>query len=790
MAFVNASLIFGTLLVGVPIALHLLMRQKPRHLLFPAIQFIRKREESNRRTLRLRQWLLLLLRCLVVILAALALARPSVTSAAFGDWLTIGGLAALALLVGLLLAVALATARGKFLIGSLATFELLIVTLLLVLLIQASRRGSGGMIGDREAPVAAVIVIDSAPRMQYRHRNRTRLEQARATGQWLVGQLPADSRVAVIDARAITPIFAIDLAAARKMIQRVEPTGAPRPVGRLVEMAIQLARTSALQRKEIYVLTDLTTAAWHVEDPERLRRMLDESKETALYVIDVGVAAPRNVALAPPELSTDVLPENGTLALRTSVACVGPGTRRLVELELEKNDPTLPVIRNGKVILPACEPRGRREVVLPDNGSEAIEFRVPRLGLGVHHGRIRLVGQDALDIDDVRYFTIRVRDPWLVLVVAPKDVNTAAFVEAIAPDELRAAHRAAYECLVIRPEDMANHHLEDFAAVVLLDPSPPSALAWQRLGEYVRGGGNIGLFLGRHAAHAAAFNLPDALSLLPGKLGREYRVTGRDMYVAPHRYDHPILAPFRAVASTVPWNRFPVYRHWSLRDLAADAHIILRFGNGQPALVERPVGQGLVVTMTTPITETAVSGGQRPWNELAGPDDWPRFVLVNQIMRYMTHHGLDRLNYATGARVVLHNDATLDPNRYLLFAPNGETEPLQARGGQVVIPVADLPGTYRLKGERDGPVVRGFSTNLPADASDLDRIDAPRLDELLGKDRYQLASDRAAIVRVQGRQRAGREFYPLLVLALALILVMESLLANRFYRVPESGTTS
>ena len=32
MAFVNASLLFGTLLVGVPILLHLVMRQQPKHL--------------------------------------------------------------------------------------------------------------------------------------------------------------------------------------------------------------------------------------------------------------------------------------------------------------------------------------------------------------------------------------------------------------------------------------------------------------------------------------------------------------------------------------------------------------------------------------------------------------------------------------------------------------------------------------------------------------------------------------------------------------------------------------
>jgi len=42
MAFVNLSLLLGTMLIGIPIALHLVMRQKPKQLLFPAIRFIQK----------------------------------------------------------------------------------------------------------------------------------------------------------------------------------------------------------------------------------------------------------------------------------------------------------------------------------------------------------------------------------------------------------------------------------------------------------------------------------------------------------------------------------------------------------------------------------------------------------------------------------------------------------------------------------------------------------------------------------------------------------------------------
>ena len=72
--------------------------------------------------------------------------------------------------------------------------------------------------------------------------------------------------------------------------------------------------------------------------------------------------------------------------------------------------------------------------------------------------------------------------------------------------------------------------------------------------------------------------------------------------------------------------------------------------------------------------------------------------------------------------------------------------------------------------------------NLPTDASDLTRIGAAELDERLGRGRYQLAREIDEIVREQGEQRVGREFFPLLVLLMAGVLGIEALLANRFYR--------
>jgi hypothetical protein len=247
------------------------------------------------------------------------------------------------------------------------------------------------------------------------------------------------------------------------------------------------------------------------------------------------------------------------------------------------------------------------------------------------------------------------------------------------------------------------------------------------------------------------------------------------------------LRGFRPIATSVPWDQFPVFRYWNLQQLAPDTQVILRYGSNRPALLERPVGKGTVLTMTTPITEPERPRGRQAWNELAGPNDWPRFMLINDLIHYLTHVGSGQLVFQTGQSVVLANPPEQTPNRYLLFLPDGDTQPVQSRDGQLLISTTSTAGTYRLKGDWNGPVTRGFSVNLPAAASRLQRTTAQRLDEMLGSARYQLARDRSEIQREQGQQRAGREFYPILLVILAIILILEQLLANRFYRETDTS---
>src|SRR5262245_14050947 len=84
LAFVHPALLWGLTLGALPILLHLLQRRRYRVRRWAAMEFLRASVRRSSRRLRIEQWLLLLLRALILILAALALARPVWHAARWG----------------------------------------------------------------------------------------------------------------------------------------------------------------------------------------------------------------------------------------------------------------------------------------------------------------------------------------------------------------------------------------------------------------------------------------------------------------------------------------------------------------------------------------------------------------------------------------------------------------------------------------------------------------------------------------------------------------------------------
>lgn len=717
--FINPWLLAGASLVAVPVVLHLIMRRKSKLLEFPALRFIQKRHEVNQRRLRLRHLLLLLLRALAIALLALALARPRLPT-------TLGG----------------------------------------------------GALAGQESPVAAAMIFDASPRMQYRHQNQTRLEAARQTALWLLAQLPRDSQIGVLDTRLGPAAFEVDRRKARDRIERLEPVANSRPLVGVVEKALELLKTSELDRKEIYVFTDLARVSWPREAASRLQGRIAALPGVAVYLIDVGVDEPANFSLGQLRLSRQVLSTRGSLAVRTELSATGTGGQRMVEMDLLRIDPA-----TGKR---AEQKGGKKDVELKPGESKQVRFRVGGLTEGTHQGMVRIVGEDGLAADDVRYFTFEVKPAWRVLIVAPKAAHVYApfLSEALAPTPFRLAGQARFDCRTITQQELAGQKLDEYAAVCLLDPRPMEPADWQKLVNYAADGHGVAIFLGRNAEPVDAFNAQPAQKLLPGKL--EIRVPRPDLdtYLAPSDYRHPILREFGQLPGTVPWDASPVVEYWKLRDLAKGVDVVIPYNDpvasvAPPALLERPVGRGRVVTMTTPVSDDL---NRDPWNYL--PADWPYMVLVNETLSYLVGASQEQLNYYAGQTVILKLDPQSTHRSYVVTAPPDVTFPLSADLKQHVLVVTepDRLGNYRVQAGGTSGVDRGFSVNLRPEQTRMDRLSQEDLDELFGSQKYRLARDRSQIERDVSLGRVGPELFPWVILLVALILGAEHVVANKFYR--------
>ncbi|MEE2657792.1 MAG: BatA domain-containing protein [Candidatus Latescibacterota bacterium] len=90
MQFLNPLALVGLAAAAIPLAIHLLHRGRSRTIPFSNLAFLRQLHQSRMRQLRLRQWLVLLLRTLALIALSLAFARPALQTAGGGLFGTAG----------------------------------------------------------------------------------------------------------------------------------------------------------------------------------------------------------------------------------------------------------------------------------------------------------------------------------------------------------------------------------------------------------------------------------------------------------------------------------------------------------------------------------------------------------------------------------------------------------------------------------------------------------------------------------------------------------------------------
>jgi hypothetical protein len=498
--------------------------------------------------------------------------------------------------------------------------------------------------------------------------------------------------------------------------------------------------------------------------------------DCGLYIIDLGAANPLNFALGEIRLSDDVLSARSTLRLATDVSCLGTPAARTVELYVSD--------ARGQQ-----QKRDERTCQPAPGEAQRVEFRIGGLQPGVHQGSVRMVGQDGLAADDVRYFTVKVKPAWRLLLAAPKPAETHALFlnQALAPEDFRRRGQAWFECDVCDFRELAARPLADYAAVCLLDPPPLDPPLWKTLTDFAADGHGVAIFLGRNAMPVESFNEPQAQQLLAGKLLRETPRPDGDVWLAPTVFQHPVLAKFRGLAGSVPWEAFPVLRYWELDAQAGGASVVVPYSDGRPALLERPVGRGRALTMTTPVSAPASDQEARNrWNLLPVPagEAWPFVILANQMAAYLVGSSTEQLNYYAGQTATVQLDAAARRQSYMLFAPGDLSLPYPADIGrsELAITATDRPGNYRLEAGGAGGTRLGFSVNYAPEQTRLDRLSDKELAELLAPVKFRLARTRQQLDRDVSQGRVGRELFPPLVLLIALLVGLEMVLANRFYK--------
>jgi Aerotolerance regulator N-terminal/von Willebrand factor type A domain len=350
--------IAGLMAAAGPLIIHLLNRRNFRIVEWGAMAFLRQALERNRRMLELRDFLLLVLRAIAVILLGLAFARPFFSGAGGMAILSTGLLAAL--LMGLVCCGALAITSRNEATRSRATLGSgVLLAACLVGLWWPYRNVQGtDQAGSLTEPVHAVVVLDNSRSMGRRIGAKSLFELAADRATNFIERLPAGSRVTVLPvcggSEPATQDAWRSLDEARRAIKRIPLTDRSANINMACERAsAACAQVKELPIKRVAILSDLQEANWPVDQLSKWLGSLEDCQ-----IVPIGVGEPTgNVALS------EIRCPDGVASSESAAGVI-------VQLASFSADPVTAQIRlqvNGAEV-------GSQTIELAGQGTREIEF--------------------------------------------------------------------------------------------------------------------------------------------------------------------------------------------------------------------------------------------------------------------------------------------------------------------------------------------------------------------------------------------------------------------------------
>jgi hypothetical protein len=738
--FVYPSLLWGMLIVAVPVLIHLINMMRHRRVRWAAMDFLLASQKKNRAWVLLKQLLLLLLRMAIVAAVVAAVAQPLLR----GD------------LAGLL-------GRGK--------------THHIVLLddsFSMSDRWADTSAMERAKDVVQSIATTAVQRSEQQAFTLLRFSQAGQSGQGTRPDMLEENVDTQFDKRLAKKLEPI-----RASLVATGPLAA-------IQAVEQLLGESDEERRVVYLVSDFRRRNW--AEADEIRNRLEElsAKGTELRLVNCVETARANLAIS------DLRPAAGTRAagvplfMEVTVENFGDEPARGVSVVLEEDGHSRPAVKIAEI---------------PAGKSVKQRFGAGFPTAGEHRISARLAA-DAVAADNLRWAVVDLPADVPVLIIdGGAEGRDGWFLSAaLSPG---GPVRTGISARVAAPRFLSHNSLDEYDAIYLANTRRLEPAAIEALEAYVAGGGGLAFFLGEQTRSAfvneelfrkgeGVFPLPlgGPAELQPDRLQQK-----PDLEVA----SHPLFEIFKGKQNSF-LATVDVYRYFRAAsqktagqwkpDADSGTEVIGRLRNGEPLIVQSRFGKGRVVTFLT----TAAPA----WNNWARNN--PSFVVVVQeLQSHIARRPGNETARNVGMPLKIEMDAD-DYNAAVRFMPpvatetdaaqTGESETIAASAGVMVNATPDADGVLhasladtnrsgiyevQLTKADGGNEVRHFAVNVDADEGDLQTITAAELAERLEGIDYQLMQ--AADLRLEPHEQAGRNLGDLLLGLLVLMLVGEQILA-------------
>jgi hypothetical protein len=243
---------------------------------------------------------------------------------------------------------------------------------------------------------------------------------------------------------------------------------------------------------------------------------------------------------------------------------------------------TVSLVVNGKTT-------ATKSVAVPANGRATVDFPALEVPYGFSRCEVKIDSADALAADDLRRFAVQRSDPQKALLIHNYGDNRSPLYIGAA---LSAAAQSAFTLESINVSEAADRRPSNYAFIVLSDLNTLPSLLENSLTQYVRSGGSLLIAAGTSAGARSQIPIFGAHIIQT----RDYsRVPDRFMAVGSSDSSYP------AVAKAGGW---PGVRFFYALDIdpgigQGAARVIARLGDQTPLLLEKRIGEGRVVLLTS-----------------------------------------------------------------------------------------------------------------------------------------------------------------------------------------------